>query len=466
MRELSIGVFVIGVVLPEHAIKFLRHADLFLSRKSGAGNRKLSHQVQRFKVVGTNKADTRLNSVSNDRDKSWIRNFSMQVRVAPLVIALVLSALHSLAYGHGGGLNQYGCHRQSSDNTYHCHSGVLDGQVFSTEQSMIDAYQQASGGGDSQSPQPDSAPAYNRADYMSSWRDQDGNCRDTRDEVLLIESIIPATLSADGCDVLAGLWLDPYTGQQFTNPSDLDIDHMVPLAEAHESGGWRWDADKKSAYANDLHNAKALVAVSASANRSKGSRDPAQWLPTDPALQCEYVKNWVEVKRRHGLEMDVAEAAAIETVLGASIDYALRSESGGWNEGAAQSSSAVFGLGLRRTSECAYTRQASATDEIEVSISVTPDGAHLNQLFNIFLVAELPEGLFSLNPLGQFVPFTGDISSLVPFRGNVMLRESFEFNAFQGVLNEALSFNLYIGYMTGAGDFVYTQSPVRLSITP
>ena len=372
-----------------------------------------------------------------------------------LSFATVFILLSSGSHGHGGTLNQYGCHRQSSDNTYHCHSGLLDGQSFPTEQGMITAYNVATG----------IAPIpYDRDDYMTSWLDADRNCVNARHEVLAIESLIPPTFSASGCTVVAGLWYDPFTGQEFTSPGDLDIDHFVPLAEAHKSGAWEWEADKKSAYANDLLNAKALIAVSASANRAKGSDDPALWLPPNADFHCEYVKDWTEIKRRHELHMDVAERAAIEGVLGADIEYAARVESGGWNETAGQFSSAVFGLGIRRTNECAYTRQAASTESIEVTISVLPDVAHLNQDFSIFLVAELSDGLYSLNHLGQFIPFTGAISTLAPFQDNVYLQQSHELTAFSGILNEALTFNLYIGYLTVAGDFVYTSAPVLFSV--
>ena len=83
---------------------------------------------------------------------------------------------------------------------------------------------------------------------------------------------------------MSGKWLDPYTGQIFTNPGDLDIDHMVPLAEAHRSGADTWTAEQREDYANDLFHTDGLIAVSASANRSKGSRDPSQWLWTSPGL--------------------------------------------------------------------------------------------------------------------------------------------------------------------------------------
>jgi len=108
---------------------------------------------------------------------------------------------------------------------------------------------------------------------------------------------------------------DPFTGNTYTNPSDLDIDHLVPLKEAHISGAHLWTATRREQYANDLSDPDSLIAVSNSANRSKGAKDVAQWLPTNEAFHCEYVKRWVGVKDRWGLNLDRVEADAVETLL-------------------------------------------------------------------------------------------------------------------------------------------------------
>lgn len=383
------------------------------------------------------------------------------------LLALVFLLLHgSMAYGHGGGLNAYGCHRQTSDNIYHCHDGPLDGRTFDTEEQMIAAHSQATEDPDSD-PQPDDSgggpDAYSRDDYMTSWIDHDSDCVDTRDEVLARESLVPPTFSESGCDVVSGLWRDLYTGQLFEDPSDLDIDHMVPLAEAHESGAYAWSNEKKSAYANDLLHRDALIAVSAGANRSKGARDVAEWLPPDGAYHCEYVKDWVAVKHRYALGMDEAEIAAIEDILGANVESALRAESGGIDIAGGQSA-AIFGMGLETAGECAYVDHAHAQDEISLSVSITPEVEHLGQEIAVFLVAELPNGLFSLDSRGRFVPFNGDVDSLVPFTEGVLLRESREITVFSGVLNDTIDLRLFIGYQTASGDFVYTADPLPLAI--
>ena len=153
---------------------------------------------------------------------------------------------------------------------------------------------------------------YDRAAQYGGWIDADRDCMNTRHEVLAQESLIPPVFSEDGCKVVAGLWYGLYTGRTFTNPRDLDIDHLVPLKEAHQSGAYAWDRQTRRAYANDLDNPGHLIAVESRANRRKGARDPAEWLPPNEAFHCAYVRAWVAVKRKWGLTMDAVELAAVE----------------------------------------------------------------------------------------------------------------------------------------------------------
>ncbi|MDX6301411.1 MAG: hypothetical protein QOF53_2625 [Nocardioidaceae bacterium] len=133
------------------------------------------------------------------------------------------------------------------------------------------------------------------------WVDADHDCRDTRDEVLAAES----RTRVSGCDVRRGRWMSYYDRRTFTRSSGLDIDHLVPLAEAWDSGARKWSAGTRQRYANDLGDSRTLVAVSASTNRSKGDRDVAQWLPRHG--RCRYVSQWTAVKTRWGLTVDRAE---------------------------------------------------------------------------------------------------------------------------------------------------------------
>ena len=162
--------------------------------------------------------------------------------------------------------------------------------------------------------EPEVDAPYDRARQYGGWIYADRDCMNTRHEVLAAESLVPPVLSPDGCKVIGGLWYGLYTGRTFTDPRDLDIDHLVPLKEAHQSGAHAWDRERRRAYANDMTNPGHLIAVEARANRAKGAKDPAEWLPSNEAFRCPYVLAWVAVKRASELSMDRAEAAAIERV--------------------------------------------------------------------------------------------------------------------------------------------------------
>jgi hypothetical protein len=114
---------------------------------------------------------------------------------------------------------------------------------------------------------------------------------------------------------VAGDWYSLYDGLTFTDPAELDIDHMVPLAEAWDSGAASWDAGRRQAFANDLDHPQALRAVSASSNRSKGDLDPGQWKPTRDAAWCEYANDWVTVKKAWDLTADQNEVDDLRVML-------------------------------------------------------------------------------------------------------------------------------------------------------
>jgi hypothetical protein len=115
--------------------------------------------------------------------------------------------------------------------------------------------------------------------------------------------------------VVTGQWWAAFTDTTVANASQLDIDHLVPLNNAHLSGGWAWDAAMKRRYANVLTDATHLIAVTASANRSKGARGPDQWKPPNTAYWCTYATDWVGVKNTWGLTVTAAEAAALTEML-------------------------------------------------------------------------------------------------------------------------------------------------------
>ncbi|MFI0766134.1 HNH endonuclease family protein [Streptomyces sp. NPDC021218] len=142
------------------------------------------------------------------------------------------------------------------------------------------------------------------------WVDADRNGCNTRSEVLLAEATEPPLVSGR-CTLSGGLWHSYYDDTDTEDARSLDIDHMVPLAEAWDSGARGWSAQDRQDYANDLGDDRALVAVSARENRSKADQDPREWLPTAPGARCRYIEEWTVVKSRWGLSADSAEAAAL-----------------------------------------------------------------------------------------------------------------------------------------------------------
>lgn len=143
------------------------------------------------------------------------------------------------------------------------------------------------------------------------WVDADADGCDTRAEVLRQESTSPVQITT-GCRITSGRWVSAFDGAQTVDPSTFDVDHVVPLAEAWDSGARDWDVTTRQAFANDLGFAGSLIAVSASSNRSKGDRDPAEWLPPDTSYRCTYVTTWIAVKYRWSLSIDPVEKASMK----------------------------------------------------------------------------------------------------------------------------------------------------------
>lgn len=156
---------------------------------------------------------------------------------------------------------------------------------------------------------PEREAGYDR-DLFRHWSDLDGNGCDAREDVLIAERVAGRVV---GCTVVDGRWVSAYDGVRTANPSTFDVDHTVALAEAWGSGAWRWNEATRQRFANDLGYAGSLIAVSASSNRSKSDRDPAEWLPDSGV--CAYAKRWVAVKYRWRLSVDATERTALERIL-------------------------------------------------------------------------------------------------------------------------------------------------------
>ena len=158
---------------------------------------------------------------------------------------------------------------------------------------------------------PEGNAGYDR-ELFPHW-DYLGHYCDVRDEVLIRQAIEgPSTGST--CPVGSGVWFSAYDGITVKDPSLLDIDHLVPLAEAWGSGARRWTTAVREQYANDLGYRWSLIAVTASSNRSKGEQDPAEWLPPRSDYRCRYITSWIGVKYRWRLSVDATEAAALRVL--------------------------------------------------------------------------------------------------------------------------------------------------------
>jgi hypothetical protein len=153
--------------------------------------------------------------------------------------------------------------------------------------------------------EPEFVGGYDR-DLFADWYDADRNGCNTRKEVLIAESLEPVQIGP-GCTITGGRWFSIYDNVETTDSSKFDIDHMVPLSEAWDSGAWNWNADQRKHFANDLDQPFFLIAVTASSNRSKSDRDPAEWMPPNANYHCEYVRIWIEIKRAWDLSVDQAE---------------------------------------------------------------------------------------------------------------------------------------------------------------
>ncbi|TDC29296.1 HNH endonuclease [Micromonospora sp. 15K316] len=154
-----------------------------------------------------------------------------------------------------------------------------------------------------------SMKGYSRARFPH-WRDTGTNC-DVRDTVLKRDG---ENIKLSGCNVVGGRWESAYDGRTFTDPSDVDIDHVVPLANAWRSGADEWDDTDRGDFANDT-NRPQLIAVSATSNRSKGDQDPSQWKPANRSYWCQYAEDWVTVKHHWRLTVTSAEKTALTDML-------------------------------------------------------------------------------------------------------------------------------------------------------
>jgi hypothetical protein len=121
---------------------------------------------------------------------------------------------------------------------------------------------------------------YDREQSFGGWIDADRDGCNTRMEVLLAEAVEPPAVTGR-CILSGGRWYSWYDNTFIDGPRGLDIDHLVPLAEAWESGASAWTRQRRVTYANYLDEARHLEAASARSNRQKADQDPTTWLVPD-----------------------------------------------------------------------------------------------------------------------------------------------------------------------------------------
>ncbi|WP_404825690.1 HNH endonuclease family protein [Plantactinospora soyae] len=156
----------------------------------------------------------------------------------------------------------------------------------------------------------ESGSGYNR-DLFPHWITISGACN-TRETVLRRDGSGVSVDSA--CYPTSGSWYSPYDGATWTNPADVDIDHIVPLAEAWRSGANSWTTSRRQSFANDLSGPQ-LIAVTDNVNQAKGDQDPSTWQPSRTAYRCTYAKMWIRTKYNWSLRLQSSEKTSLQAML-------------------------------------------------------------------------------------------------------------------------------------------------------
>ncbi|MCS4489784.1 HNH endonuclease family protein [Corynebacterium sp. ES2794-CONJ1] len=174
------------------------------------------------------------------------------------------------------------------------------------------------------------APAYDRGAFGKAWSDDamdvdlSGNSCDTRNDILARDLndvvFVPSKRKnkVETCKVKSGWFIDPYTGKRVDfqrgqkTSALVPIDHVVALGDAWYAGAYRWDNQRRLAFANDPIN---LLATTQSENSSKSAQSAASWMPPNEEFHCEYARKQVQIKHTYDLAVTTAERGALEKAL-------------------------------------------------------------------------------------------------------------------------------------------------------
>ena len=211
-----------------------------------------------------------------------------------------------------------------------------------------------------------------RRSLFKHWLDIDGDGCDAREQVLKRDAIGLPQVDPFKCFVVEADWLSPYDGVRTSDRTRVDIDHTVALKEAWDSGAWQWNEAQRTAFANDTSDARSLIAASSSSNRSKGDRDPSNWMPPLRGYWCTYSANWIAVKARWGLSMDQSEWGRLNNVLsGQCAGTTMR----GWSDVAGGAPSAARSSARSTTRSSTGRSSATTVASASTSTTVTPGGS-------------------------------------------------------------------------------------------
>jgi len=210
-----------------------------------------------------------------------------RLRVFTTVLSFLVS---SNTFSHGGGLDTNGGHNNRKIGAYHCHRDYCKPRGINNKVAFKEA-------------------GYNRKNWRH-WIDNDKDCQNTRAEILIAASLENVSYrNGKTCSVYSGKWYDPYSDKVWTLASDVDIDHIVPLAWAYAHGASDWSSERKAKFANDSEN---LIAVKDNINQAKGAKGPEQWLPPNYSFRCEYVNSFQRVVERYGLVYTTSEEVLVK----------------------------------------------------------------------------------------------------------------------------------------------------------
>ena len=211
-----------------------------------------------------------------------------------LLLTLTIISFGNSSLSHPGRTDSNGGHYNRSTSVYHCH-------IITCSDLIGDATDNNTG-----------ITRYNRKDWRH-WIDEDGDCQNTRAEVLISQSQVSVEFATSrDCRVIKGSWIGRLTGVLLSDASDVDIDHVIPLSYAHGHGGFSWSPSKKKQFANDPLN---LIPTYDIENRRKSDKGPSEYLPSDKDLACAYIKRWQAIRIKYDLNIAPDDKVIIRNMI-------------------------------------------------------------------------------------------------------------------------------------------------------